>query len=226
MPINNNEKLLQTVEKHAKEQEKTRGEAQSRSKSNKTDKFLQAIQRYAKLQKNVIKVEAKQKKTERLKEAEKQARAESDKLVKDTLRCERNRQTAVLAKMTQESQKELFLERSKMVDEIFKAAKEKLAAFTQTEDYKNKLRDNAASIAELFDGKSCVLYANERDLSFVEGLAPIFKGGAEVRADAKVRIGGLRGYCEEMGIIADETLDSRLEDQREWFIENSSLAVL
>ena len=225
MPINNNEKLLQTIKAYSKEQEKARKEDNS-PKRDKTDKFLQAIQRYAKLQKNVIKVEAKQKKTERLKEAEKQARAESDKLVKDTLRSERNRQTAVLAKKTQEGQKELFLERSRMVDDIFKAAEEKLIAYTQTDGYKKKLKESAESISELFEGKSCVLYVNERDLSIAEGFAPMFKGGAEVLADRTVRIGGLRGYCEELGIIADETLDSRLEDQREWFIENSSLAVL
>ena len=44
--------------------------------------------------------------------------------------------------------------------------------------------------------------------------------------DKTIRIGGLRGYCENAGIIADDTLDRKLSGEREWFTENASLSVL
>ena len=35
-----------------------------------------------------------------------------------------------------------------------------------------------------------------------------------------------KGFCKAMNIVADETLDSKLYAQKEWFIENSGLSVL
>ena len=78
----------------------------------------------------------------------------------------------------------------------------------------------------MFDGRDCVLYVNERDLGAAEGIKALFGGSTEVRADKTIKIGGIRGYCASMGIIADETLDSKLEAQREWFVENAALSVL
>lgn len=43
--------------------------------------------------------------------------------------------------------------------------------------------------------------------------------------DPTIRIGGLRAYNSEMGVMADETLDAMLEEQRGWFEENSGLTV-
>ena len=65
---------------------------------NKTDNFLKAIKKYAKAQKNAMKGEVKQLKTERLKEAEEKAKRDSQRLIKDKLLETRTRQTAILAK--------------------------------------------------------------------------------------------------------------------------------
>lgn len=226
MPINNNEKLLQTVEKHSKEQAKNYRENEKPSGSGKTNKFLQAIQRYAIEQKNAMKGEAKQLKTERLKEAEKTARRESERLVKETLRSARINRTAALAQKTQEGQKELFKERSRMVEEIFGAAAEKLAEYTLTEEYTIRLTESAKAISDLFGEKACVIYVKKGESALAEGFKSLFKGGAEILVDESIKIGGIIGYCADLGIIADETLDSKLNAQREWFIENSSLTVL
>ena len=193
---------------------------------NKTDNFLKAIRRYAKQQKSVMKGEVKQLKTERLKEAEEKAKRDSQRLIKDKLLETRTRQTAILAKNTQDGQRKLFIERSAMVEEVFKMAADKLVAFAKSDAYTAKLTDSAKAIADVFDGRDCVLYVNERDLGAAEGIKALFGGSTEVRADKTIKIGGIRGYCASMGIIADETLDSKLEAQREWFVENAALSVL
>ncbi len=63
---------------------------------NKTDNFLKAIKRYAKQQKNAMQGEVEQLKSERLKEAEAQARAESDRIIKDELSRYQTQHTALL----------------------------------------------------------------------------------------------------------------------------------
>ncbi len=194
--------------------------------NNKTDNFLRAIKRYANAQKRALKGEVEQLKNERLKEAEATAKRDSERMKKEKLAETRNRVTAKRAKITQEGQRKLFLERSQMTAEVFSLAAEKLNDYIKTAEYRKKLKESAKAVAEVFDGCGCVLYLNERDLDFAGELKEFFSGNVEVKADKTIKIGGIKGYCACKGIIADETLDTKLEAQREWFVENAALSVL
>lgn len=193
---------------------------------NKTDNFLKAIKKYAGAQKKAMEGEVEQLKTESLKEAEEKAKRNSEALKKQKLNEVHNRETAKLASKTQEGQKQLYVARAQMTEEVFKLAADKLKAYAQTGEYRVKLNDSAKEIAELFGGKDCVIYVNERDIAETERLKGLFSAGSEVKADKTIQIGGIKAYCESMGIIADETLDSKLDLQREWFVENAELSVL
>ncbi len=194
--------------------------------NNKTDNFLRAIKRYANAQKRALAGEVEQLKNERLKEAEATAKRDSERMKKEKLAETRNRVTAKRAKITQEGQRKLFLERSQMTAEIFNLAAEKLGDYIKTAEYREKLKESAKAIAEVFDGCDCVLYLNERDLQSAGELKSFFSGNVEAEADKTIKIGGIKGYCACKGIIADETLDTKLEAQREWFVENAALSVL
>lgn len=193
---------------------------------NKTDNFLKAIKKYASAQKTAMEGEVRQLKSERLKEAEEKAKRDSERMKKDKLIETHNRQTAMLASKTQEGQRQLFIERAAMTKEVFDLAKEKLNEYTKTAEYSEKLKNSAKEIAEFFDGKDCVLFLNERDIKAADDLKSFFGGSVDVKEDKTIKIGGLKGYCKSMGIIADETLDTKLEAQKEWFVENAELSVL
>ncbi len=192
----------------------------------KTDNFLKAILKYTDEQRQSMHSEINQIKEQKLKEAEAKAKADSEKLIKDKLEEKKNEQTGVLAKKTQDGQKKLFLERAQMTEEVFNRAAEKLIAYTKKSEYSDKLIESAKQISTLFGNKSCVLYVNSRDIQMADKIKANFSGNAEIIADKTIKIGGIKGYCEELSIVADETLDSKLADQREWFIENSNLSVL
>ncbi len=193
---------------------------------NKTDNFLKAIKKYAGAQKKAMEGEVKQLKSERLKEAEEKAKRDSEALKKQKLNEVHNSQTAKLATKTQEGQKQRYIARAQMTEEVFKLASDKLKAYAQTAEYRAKLNDSAKAVAELFGGKDCIIYVNERDIAEAEQFKSLFSAGSEVKADKTIQIGGVKAYCESMGIIADETLDSKLDLQREWFVENAELSVL
>lgn len=193
---------------------------------NKTDNFLKAIKKYAGAQKKAMEGEVKQLKSERLKEAEEKAKRDSEALKKQKLNEVHNSQTAKLATKTQEGQKQLYIARAQMTEEVFKLASDKLKAYAQTAEYRAKLNDSAKAVAEFFGGKDCIIYVNERDIAEAEQFKSLFSAGSEVKADKTIQIGGVKAYCESMGIIADETLDSKLDLQREWFVENAELSVL
>lgn len=193
---------------------------------NKTDNFLKAIKKYAKAQKKSMRYEVNQLKTERLKEADEKGKKDKDALIREKLTEKHNSMTAQLAKKTQDGQKKLYIERSAMTDEVFELAAEKLIAFTQSDKYETELFDGVKAVAELFGENDCVVYVKESDMSYGDKIKSFFGGNAEVAADETIKIGGVKGFCKSMGIIADETLDSKLEEQRGWFVENAELSVL
>ena len=195
-------------------------------KKQKTDNFINAIKRYADEKHTEMRNEVEQIKAEKLKEAEKKAKYDCEKLIKDKLEAKKNIETSKIAKQIQDGQKELFLKRSKMTDSVFEKASEKLIEFTKTQNYSEMLINSAKEIADFFGCESCVLYVNERDMDSADKIKELFKGNAQVVSDKTVKIGGIKGFCDAMNIIADNTLDSKLYAQKEWFIENSGLSIL
>ena len=224
MALNNTEKTLHELDKAPKDPKPGKG-GKGRNKS-KPDRFLKAIKKYAKEQKNAMRSEVEQLKTERLKLAEENARRDSEKLIREKLEEARSRETVILASKTKEGQKKLFIARSEMVEDVFAKAAEKLVAYTATDAYTEKLLESAGEIAALFGDNDCTVYLNERDLAAADRIKALFSGNVTVEKDDTIRIGGVKGSCKTMRIIADETLDSKLQAQREWFVENADLSVL
>ena len=192
----------------------------------KTDNFLKAIKKHAEKQRQSIQNEVEHIKEQKIKEAEKKGKLDSEKYISDKLEAKKNEETSKVAKLMQDGQKELFLMRSEMTESVFKKAEEKLIGFTQTDEYSRKLIESAKAISEVFGNKDCILSVSEKDLSSADRISALFSGKAEVTSDKSIKIGGIKGYCSELNIIADETLDSKLAAQREWFVENAGLSVL
>lgn len=192
----------------------------------KTDNFLQAIKKYAEEQRQSMQNEVKHIKEEKIKAAKKRGKIDSDKYISDKLEAKKTEETSKVAKLMQDGQKKLFLKRSEITKTVFNKAEEKLIKYTQTDEYSQKLIDSAKAIAEIFGDKNCTLSVNEKDLAFADKISALFTGKAEVTVDTSIKIGGIKGYCSDLSIIADETLDSKLDAQKEWFVENSNLSVL
>ena len=57
------------------------------------------------------------------------------------------------------------------------------------------------------------------------GLGDYFGKNCRILADESIRIGGLKVMNQSSGIFMDETLDSRLEDQKPWFYSHSGLVI-
>lgn len=195
-------------------------------KTAKTDNFLKAIQKYTEENKNSMVQEVEHLKEEKLAKAHENGKRDSEKYINDQLEISKNAETSNLAKLIQEGQKKLYLERAEMTEKVFEMAEKKLIKYTETPAYKNELLKSAKEIADYFDGLDCILYINEKDLNSKDKICKLFSEKTEIIADKSVKIGGIKGFCKSLNIIADETLDSKLSAQREWFIENSNLSVL
>ncbi len=194
--------------------------------TNKTDNFLNAIQKYAEQQKLDMQKEIEAFKAEEMDKAEKEGLQAAYDIIHEEMVLQKAEIARDLAKKEKQSKDELFIERNRMMNEVFALATEKLISYTQSPEYKEKLLTDAKKIAELFSDKNCTVFINEKDLCLSSEIESCFNGDVQVKSAKDITIGGIKVYCESMAMIADETLDSKLEAQKQWFIENSNLKVV
>lgn len=191
----------------------------------KESKFLDAINKYAEQQKAQITQEIEEYKNNKIEQATQQGLQDAY----DLIRADISRRKALI--VNELAQKELqlrnglFLERQALCDQVFSQAKEKLLSFTKTEEYLRFLERSLHSVAKKCGHAACRISVAPFDESRREMIQKIIPD-AEVTVDQHIILGGVKVYCPSLGILMDDTLDTRLEEQRQWFIENSGLKVV
>lgn len=195
-------------------------------KNNKTDNFLKAINKYSKLERAQIQSDIESVRDEELKKAE----ATGKKMARDYVTKEysavKTAVTGQYAVKNLEAQGKVYKKREEITNSVFKKAAEKLTDFTSSPQYKELLIKYAKEIADIFKDNSCVVYINDNDNKFAEEIKAQFDGDVTVENDVTIKIGGIKGFCKDLKIVADNTLDSKLDSQKDWFTENSGLKVM
>ena len=192
---------------------------------SKTDNFLKAIEKYAEEQRTKMKSEAEVYKATELNRAEEEGLKEAYVLIQREMAEIRNRISSELSQAESASKKRIFLRRKEIEEEVFAKAEKKLVEYTATEQYTASLLKSAAKIGQVLTADDVVLSVREADLGRAEQLKKAFGRPCEVQASKEIRLGGLTGRSRSMGLIADETLDTRLTEEHEWFCRHSGLRV-
>ena len=133
--------------------------------------------------------------------------------------------SAGLSRAETASRRRIFVRRQEIEADVFEKAKNKLVEYTKTADYGKSLEKSAALISEKLTGDDTVLLVREQDMKYKDKLFTAFGRSCEVKTSEDILIGGVIGVSKKLGLLADETLDSKLEEQHEWFCENSGLMV-
>lgn len=194
--------------------------------AEKASAFLQAINKYAEEQRNEIHAEVEQFKEEELKKAEIEVLTDAYTLIQKEMAQMRKEVATEISHEEMEGKKKLFLQRRQITQEVFDKAKEKLLAYTKTDTYPSLLEGYASSIAKILTKPGTVLWVKESDLAYADRIQTAYGLPCQVKADDSILIGGIRGSNPEMGLVADETMDSKLEAQYEWFFSNSGLSIV
>ena len=189
-------------------------------------KFLGAIDKDAQERRRQIEAQVDKANEEALERARADAQTQAQQLISRELYKRRVALNQRVAKEEADLRAALAGRRTEIADQIFSDAAKALSEFTGKPEYKRFLSDSAVRCAALLpQGEVVVLSVREADLAYADALRAAFDRDCEVRADASIRIGGLKASCEAKGLLADDTLDSRLQDQRGWFLEHSGLTL-
>lgn len=195
------------------------------NEKTKESKFLDAINKYAERQKAQITQEIEDYKNTKIEQATEQGLQDAYDLIHEDISKRKSAIVNDLALKQLGERNALFSERQSICDKVFEEARVKLLDFTKTEDYTEFLQRSLKEIAALCGTDSCeisVCPADEDKRGLILSLIP----GASVSADNHITLGGIRAYCPQKGVMMDDTLDTRLNEQRRWFVENSGLKVV
>ena len=191
----------------------------------KESKFLSAINQYAEKQKALISSEVERYKNQKIQQATEAGIKDAYELIQREIA---DRKTALIAEYSAkeaELRRGLFRERSRVASEVFALAEKKLIGYTATPEYKEAVIGSARKIREQIGSQSCEVYIKESDMPLAETIGNELPGSNVIPRE-DIRIGGIKAFCAEAGLMLDCTLDSALKAQRGWFTENSGLEVV
>ena len=195
-------------------------------KNNKTDNFLKAINKYSKLERQQIQNDIETVRDEELKKAEANGKKMAREYITKEYSAVKTAVTGQYAVKNLEAQGKVYQKREEITNSVFEKSFKKLKDFTSTPQYKDLLIKSAKEIADIFKENSCVIFISENDNKFAQDIKAQFSGEVTVENDVAIKIGGIKGFCKDLKIVADNTLDSKLNSQKDWFTENSGLKVM
>ena len=188
--------------------------------NSKTNSFLETIKKYAEEQKNMMKEEVEAFREEQLRRANEEGTVAAYYFIQR----EKSEYNSLLSKENSLKETavkhELFEKRKKMVNYIFNEAKKKIVSYVESDKYPRYMNAAAENIKKFVNGSKSVIYISPKDSEYKKMILDVFSDNCEVIFDNTIELGGIRCYCEELSIVADETLDSKFTDRQKWFVDN------
>lgn len=138
------------------------------------------------------------------------------------------------AEKAEQFRKRLLERRDGYTEDVFTEAEEKLKQFSAADPetgkpakaYLDFLLGCLKKMSEAVTGENeTILFVRPEDLPFAEELKTAFGKPCKVEEDKKIVLGGVVARNDREGYYEDQSLSSRLQEQREWFCANSGMIV-
>ena len=124
-----------------------------------------------------------------------------------------------------EYDEKLIKERTFMTNIVFQSVLDKIFAFITSKKYEKLMVEKLEQVEKISKGKRVVFTISDRDTHLPGLIKDSFNGLSEVVKSAQIHLGGFEAMIEKDGIVIDETIDSKLAEQKEWFYKNSKLFI-
>ncbi len=195
-----------------------------KTENAKSSAFLKTIDDASREQKSAVIAQTEEYKAKRLLEAKEEAQRKYNEYIEEQSRILELEFGTNTQKRDSILKKEIIDARMRITQDVFGAVEKKLVSFTQTPEYKDFLIKSAKKISDLCGSFPITVFLRGRDMQFSEDIKAVF-GNISVEADDSIKIGGIYGVCAAKSVKLDDLLETRLEEQKEWFYENSGLSL-
>lgn len=183
------------------------------------------IERQAKSEERAILKEVEALEKEAYESMKLEAKKDADLRLKQELEEMQSNAASEISESHIERTKKLIDKRDEYVSAVFNEAREKLNAFTSTDEYQEFMVNKAKKVMDMFDHDECIIYVRKEDLALKDELMKLYKNISDVKESQDILIGGLIGENPKSLLVVDETLDFALKNQKEWFSKNSGLII-
>ena len=192
---------------------------------NSIKAFTDAIKRMAKEECDAINNETRQIKSQRLDALIQQTRDKYNNYVDYELlrlQADTNRQISILH---ENEKKELAALRSKLTDKIFDAVLTELSDFTNTTEYKKLMIRSFAEIIEALPDEELEFFVRQEDMILCDEICNALDRTLEIKPADDIKLGGVKAVGIKTESLADDTLDTKLEEQKKLFVEHSGFKI-
>ena len=196
------------------------------AQDDRVSKFVAAITREAEEQRQRIEEETKEFIAGEMEKAEMEALNDSYKMIQRAVSNIRADVGSQLSARMMENRRVLLQKREEITQAVMDKAAEKLVSFTDSPDYRAFLTASAQRAAAAIGGVGTppTVFLRKADMGFASDIQAAI-GPCDCKEDAGISLGGLRMSSADGRLTADDTLDTRLASQREWFQKNSGLVL-
>ena len=125
----------------------------------------------------------------------------------------------------EERLKKLVEKREEYVNTIFTEVKNKLVEFVNSSNYLEYLTSHVKAVSDEYQMTDCVLCVRKEDLKYADDLKKAYTLPIEVEEGQQIQLGGFIIENKTTNVVVDESLDSNLEAQKDWFYKTSGLMI-
>lgn len=189
------------------------------------ENLLQSIQRSADRTEADLLAQANARRQEALDRARAKVTEETDQWVNARFAEIREESGRMICAAENEARAALFRRREAIRQDVFEKARQQIAAFTETPEYGAFLVASAERIHAAMKGQCAVLNMRQADRSFAAQVSARLGHSITLHVDPEIQLGGISVISSDGTMMVDDTLDSRLQAQEKWFMEQSGLVI-
>ncbi|MFW5888892.1 MAG: V-type ATP synthase subunit E [Bacillota bacterium] len=127
-------------------------------------------------------------------------------------------------KVRTEYSKELMEKRSELLNSIISEVQAKLVDFVKTDKYKKLVKKQLKSLEKDFCSKEVEFRIKINDEVVKAAIENNYQGNFKIKEVPEIEIGGFSALCFKLGVMTDFTIDTRLNEKKQWLYEHSKLA--
>lgn len=129
-----------------------------------------------------------------------------------------------LSRLHEETSRKLMAKRKELSAQVFTEVRNRVQNFTEGKEYEAHLMTKAKELGTYSFADACI-YMRKEDMRYADNIEKAYGRNCSIKEDEEIICGGLRLECEANGIVIDETFDTAIEEQKDWFYTNSGLFV-
>lgn len=186
--------------------------------------FIEAVNRDADEECEKIKSQAEYEKNEKMALFSKELDLNIQNKIEYEIKKLRGESNKQMAELENRMKLELVQKRTQIEKDVFSKVEKKIKEFVKSDSYKDFILKSASEIGKLLKGDNLMIFVRDDDLIFESEIKNAVGKDCKIEVSEEIVLGGLKASTDLQ--TADDTLEKRLENEHEWFINNSKLSIV